>query len=174
MIQQFDLTRVKRANFGQAQFKGGWAKWVNRVKGRPNDLLSFQDVKDTMRLYNRIDKGLQYIELDQIVGSVGRTHDFSREFYPRDSVSEARWERVSRLFYEAGLPPIEVYKVSNIYFVLDGHHRVSVCRSYKTEFIEAYVTEFHSPISINNNDDLNSISCRLRQSRRSGTHLVLT
>lgn len=174
MIHQFDLTRVKRAKFGQAQFKGIWAKWVNKMRGRPNDLLSFQDMQNTMRLYSRIDRNLQYIELDQIVGSVGRTHDFSREFYPRDSVSEARWESVNRLFYGAGLPPIEVYKVSNIYFVLDGHHRVSVCRSYKTEFIEAYVTEFHSPISINNNDDLNSISSKLRQSRRSGTHLVLT
>ncbi|MCB0166571.1 MAG: hypothetical protein KDI79_20250 [Anaerolineae bacterium] len=174
MVQLYDYSKINRSSFGQAQVKGTWVKWINVLKRRPNDLLSFQDVQNTVRLSTRIERGLQYIELDQIVGSVGRTHDFSRDFYPRDSVAETRWESVNRLFYGVGLSPIEVYKVSNIYFVLDGHHRVSVCRSNRTGFIEAYVTEFHSPISINNYDDLNSISSRLRQSRKSATYPALT
>ena len=174
MVQLIDHSSINRAGFGQAQMKGFLAGWLNLLRRRPNDLLSFRGVQHILRLYNRIDRGLQYIDLDLIVGSVGRTHDFSRGFYPRDSVSEARWESVNRLFYSAGLPPIEVYKVSDVYFVVDGHHRVSVCRSNETEFIEAYVTEFHSPISINNYDDLNSISNKLRQLRKSSTHLVLT
>lgn len=174
MAQLYDFSTINRTSFGQAQAKGMWAKWINLLKRQPNELLSFRDVQHILRLYTKIEKGLQYIELDQIVGSVGRTQDFSRDFYPRASVSEGRWESVNRLFYGTGLPPIELYKVSDVYFVLDGHHRVSVCRSYGTGFIEAYVTEFHSPISINNQDDLTSISRKLRQSRKSGTHLVLT
>jgi ParB-like chromosome segregation protein Spo0J len=41
-----------------------------------------------------------------------------------------------------GFPPIEVYKVGNDYFILDGHHRASVARYLGNRFIEAYVTEW--------------------------------
>ena len=40
------------------------------------------------------------------------------------------------------LPPVSLYKVGGFYFVLDGHHRVSVARFHGVEWIDAYVTEF--------------------------------
>lgn len=169
MVQLYNLSNIKLSNFGQIRFRGIRNQWLNLLNGRPNELLAFRDVQHILRLSNKTYDGLQTIRLDNVVGTVGRVQDFSREFYPRHKALEGRWENVNRLFWGTGLYPIEVYKVSNIYFVLDGHHRVSVCRSYGVEFIEAYVTEFNSPISLDNNDDLKSIDSKLRQSQKSTT-----
>lgn len=170
MVQLYDLSNIKLSTFGQVRAKGLRSQWLNLLQGRPNELLPFRDVQHNLRLYNKIYNGLQTIRLDQIIGSVGRVQDFSREFYPRHRALEGRWENVNRLFLGTGLYPIEVYKVSNIYFVLDGHHRVSVCRNYEVKFIEAYVTEFYSPIPLNKNDNFKTIHSKLRKSK---THLFL-
>ncbi len=39
------------------------------------------------------------------------------------------------------MPPIDVYRIGELHFVKDGHHRVSVARELGYEVIEAYVTE---------------------------------
>ena len=49
---------------------------------------------------------------------------------------------------EKGLEPIEVYKVGEVYFVLDGNHRVSIARQEGFEFIEAHVIEIRTEIPI--------------------------
>ena len=60
----------------------------------------------------------------------------------RASVGE-RWKRIDRAFHRGEeLPPVSLYKVGGLYFVLDGHHRVSVARYHGVEWIDAYVTEF--------------------------------
>ena len=40
-------------------------------------------------------------------------------------------------------PPVELYKIGDAYFVLDGHHRVSVARYHEVPTVEAAVAEFH-------------------------------
>ena len=40
------------------------------------------------------------------------------------------------------LPSVSLYKMGSFYFVLDGHHRVSVARYHGVEWIDAHVTEF--------------------------------
>ena len=39
------------------------------------------------------------------------------------------------------LPPVDLMKIGEIYFVRDGHHRVSVARALGARDIDAYVTE---------------------------------
>lgn len=46
----------------------------------------------------------------------------------------------------ASLPPIEVYQVGDVYFVLDGNHRVSIARQEGVEFIDAHVIEMKTPV----------------------------
>ena len=41
------------------------------------------------------------------------------------------------------LPPVELYKLEEAYFVVDGHHRVSVARYHDVPTLEAAVAEFH-------------------------------
>jgi hypothetical protein len=79
-----------------------------------------------------------------------RFRDFDREFLPRQRFTAARWKNIDRAYYEATpLPPIQLYKVGDVYFVKDGNHRVSVAREKGQEFIEAEVIEGHvrAPIS---------------------------
>lgn len=113
---------------------------------QPVSLLSFEDVQQKLRLNQNAYRGLQQVPLSQIVGSVGRYHDFTRTFLPLVEGDGQRWRRVAELQYESGLPPIELYKVGEAYFVKDGNHRVSVARQFGMETIEAYVWEYQTPV----------------------------
>ena len=111
------------------------------------ETLSFDEVVDALGRRGERSLGLQEIPLDQIVGSVDKVRDFDRRFRPTSDRSRQRWEALaekSRL--GEYLPPIDVYKLGNLYFVRDGHHRVSVARAQGATEIEAYVTEIDTVI----------------------------
>jgi hypothetical protein len=90
--------------------------------------------------------GLQTIGLDTIVGTVDSRRDFDRHFRPASNRVRSRWEQLA-LAQRRGiaLPPIDVYRVSGLHFVSDGHHRVSIAAATGQQTIDAYVTEI-SPI----------------------------
>ncbi len=46
------------------------------------------------------------------------------------------------------MPPIDVYRVGGLHFVVDGHHRVSVARQLGLDVIEAYVTEIVTEVGV--------------------------
>jgi len=89
--------------------------------------------------------GVQEIPLDRIVGSAAgpaKSGDFDRAFLPATRRSRDRWTRIYRAMVEGDeLPPIDVYKVGAGYYVIDGHHRVSVARSLGRETLPARVVE---------------------------------
>lgn len=86
--------------------------------------------------------GLRVVPLDAIVGSVDKARDFDRRFRPTSDRSRARWERIARASrIGEEIPPIDVYRLGDYYFVRDGHHRVSVARALRLRLIEAEVTE---------------------------------
>lgn len=113
---------------------------------RSTELLSFEDVSQKLRLAQSAYRGLQQVPLDQIVGSVGRYNDFTRTFLPLIEDDSWRWRRIAELQSVSGLPPIELYKVGDAYFVKDGNHRVSVARQFGMDSIEAYVWEYETPV----------------------------
>ncbi|MCB0190957.1 MAG: hypothetical protein KDJ65_03335 [Anaerolineae bacterium] len=142
------LTARSAKDFGKAQQLAFIEKWLNFFRGRSNDLLSFEAVKQYLKIKKPINKGLQEIELKNIVGSVSKYRNFSRSFLPKNYEDEERWRRVDSLFYNQGFEPIEVYKVGQVYFVRDGNHRVSVNRTHGVTTIEAYVTEYKTDVPI--------------------------
>jgi hypothetical protein len=86
--------------------------------------------------------GLQVVPLDRIVGTVDRGRDFDRRFRPTSRRVRSRWEQIATAVRRGQpLPPIDVLKIGEIYFVRDGHHRVSVARALGRADIDAYVTE---------------------------------
>lgn len=104
--------------------------------------LSFDEVVEALGNRGERRLGLQLIPLDAIVGSVDKVRDFDRRFRPTSDKSRARWERLARASREGEeIPPIDVYKLGDYYFVRDGHHRVSVARALRLSLIEAFVTE---------------------------------
>jgi hypothetical protein len=119
------------------------------VQGKPADLLPFHEVRERLHLKQIVDRGIQEIPLAPIVGTVGRERDFNRAFFPREESLRQRWKEVKELAEgPVGFGPIELYKVHDVFFVVDGHHRVSVARSLNAPTIEAQVKEFLSPIPL--------------------------
>jgi uncharacterized ParB-like nuclease family protein len=102
--------------------------------------LSFQEVVDALGRVDEVALGVQVIPVEQIVGSVDRVRDFDPKFRPRTGLSRQRFERIDEAVRRGQpLPPIDVYRIGEIYFVRDGHHRVAVHRALGLETIEADV-----------------------------------
>ena len=119
------------------------------LAGRPTDLLPFEEVRRGLGLKHLVDRGIQEVPLDRIVGTLGRPGEFNRAFLPRDEGLRTRWDRLRDLAEgPQGFPPVELYKVDHAYFVVDGHHRVSVARTLDAPTIEAHVTEFLTPVPL--------------------------
>jgi hypothetical protein len=135
--------------FQTARRKAFWQEMVSLLRGQSTELMSFDDIKTRLRLREESYKGLQNVPLDQIVGSVGRYRDFTSSFLPKKSTSPDRWSRVyAQVNSLEGVPPIELYKVGDVYFVRDGNHRVSVARQVGAKTIEAHVTELPTSIEL--------------------------
>lgn len=140
-----DFLRARRG-----QVLSRLAAWLRREPDDVNIMLPFDEVIDALGRTGERRLGLQVIRLDSIVGSVDRTRDFDRRFRPTSGRMRERWQRlaVAQRRGEA-VPPIEVYRVGDMHFVSDGHHRVSVAHAMGNETIEAYVTEARTKISAN-------------------------
>ena len=132
--------RFAHRDFEYGQLKAFWREWVSRLTRRCNKLLSLDAVRPLFRGQHY--RGWQVIPIDKIVGSEGRTNEFDRAFFPRQTYTQNRWISIATAYYEQiALPPVDLYKINETYFVRDGHHRISVARSQGQEFIDAYVTE---------------------------------
>ena len=146
MISYMDLTEQIDIDFSRARRRALLRRVLARFRNNPasNRLLSFDDLRRALRADNRLYRGTKVVEVEKIVGSLGRLRDFDGSFLPaRASVGE-RWKRIDRAFHRGeDLPPVELYKMGDAYFVLDGHHRVSVARYHSVPTVEAEVTEFH-------------------------------
>lgn len=136
-------------DFRRARRRADIEDLLARLTGKPGDLLSYDDVRRTLKASGGIARGLHDIPLDAIVGSVGRYADFTRSFLPRHDSDGERWSRVQRVVQDAqGFEPIRVYKVGTAYFVIDGNHRVSVARQSGATHIHAYVTELQTRVPL--------------------------
>ena len=145
------------SNFEKARSRASQLHWINFLRRRPNKLLSFELVRKAVGAYNSIPRGVHDIPLDQIVGSVGRTREFDRSFWPVNEVTENRWRQVDELFSTTGFTPIAVFQIGEVFFVEDGNHRVSVNRAHGVPTIEARVTELKSPVPVYRTDRLEDI-----------------
>ncbi len=133
-----------RNDFERARQKALFHDLLATATRRHNDLIPFHEIRKRLSPEGESYRGLQTIPISQIVGSMDRFQDFDRTFLPRGKNTRGRWQNVDRAFYQdVRLPPIQLYKVGDIYFVKDGNHRVSVARERGVEFIDAEVIEGH-------------------------------
>jgi nucleotide-binding universal stress UspA family protein len=136
-------------DFQRARRQAALQELLARVRGSSAELLSYEEVRQKLRAGGVASRGLREIPIDAIVGSVGRYRDFTRGFLPLQDSDQNRWAGVSLASSTGtGLPPIEVYQIGEAYFVIDGHHRVSIARQNDANVIEAYVTEIRSSVPI--------------------------
>jgi hypothetical protein len=105
-------------------------------------MLAFEAVRVCLNVHGQVALGHQVVSVDHIIGSEGRYSDFDRRFLPRTEAVEARWRSIERAMDRLiDLPPVDLWKISDVYFVRDGNHRVSVARWMGQRHIDALVTE---------------------------------
>jgi hypothetical protein len=139
---EHDFLRARRR-----QVLSRLAAWLRREPDDVSEILPFDEVVAALGRLGEHRLGLRTIPLDSVVGSVDRTRDFDRWFRPRSGRSRERWERLARAQRRGeAIPPIDVYRVGELHFVKDGHHRVSVAHALGLRSIDAYVTEVTTKI----------------------------
>jgi nucleotide-binding universal stress UspA family protein len=142
-------SQVALEDFRRARLKASLQDVMARLTGSSTELLSYDEVRKSLRAVESPVRQLKEIPVAAIVGSVGRYHDFTRDFLPRSDSDKARWSKVKELMLsQTGVPPIEVYQIGDAYFVKDGNHRVSVAKEMELSHIEAYVTPVHTSVNL--------------------------
>jgi hypothetical protein len=134
------LNPMGRGSFDR-MFAGSFLRrsWL-ALTGRLQPLYDLHQVT-AASVKNRRYRGLTSVPLHQIQGSEGRVRDFTRDFRPLNEHTAERWQRVSTaVARNKPLPPIELIQVGDIYYVRDGHHRVSVANARGMAEIDALVT----------------------------------
>ena len=146
MARDTGFNRVDaQSDFGRARRQRALSRLSARLRREPDDvhlILPFEEVVDALGRAGQVDRGLQVVPLDAIVGTVDRAADFDRGFRPTTTRLRSRWERIAAAQRRGEpLPPVSLFQVGELYFVRDGHHRVSVAKSLGRDDIDAYVTE---------------------------------
>ena len=126
------------------------ARLAQRLRRGPDDvnlILPFGDVVAALGIEGERALGLKTIRLSTVVGTVDSRRDFDRRFRPTSARVRERWERLALAQRRgAPIPPIDVYRVGELHFVRDGHHRVSIALATGQTTIDAYVTEVRTTL----------------------------
>ncbi len=137
-------------DFGRARRRRALARLSSRLRREPSDvfvILPFEEVVEALGRVGERSLGLQSVELDSIVGTVDRGREFDRAFRPVSGRVRTRWERIAAAQRRGeSMPPIDLYRIGEVHFVRDGHHRVSVARALGLDTIDAYVTEVQTRV----------------------------
>ena len=139
-----------QAAFDRARRRAALSRLLRRLRREPDDvgvILPFEEVVAALGRTGENHVGLRVIPLDSVVGTVNRSRDFDRGFRPTSPRVRERWERIAAAVRRGeSLPPIDVYRIGDMHFVKDGHHRVSVARALDLYTIDAYVTEIQTAL----------------------------
>jgi len=140
-------------DFRRARFEarvGRWLRWARaRLPGLEpccggccRFLACFEEERHALGEGHTTERRFETVEVGKIVGSLGRCSSFDGRFLPLCSCSGERWERISEALRQGRpLPPVELYRIGDRYFVSDGNHRVSVVRYHGAVMVDALVTE---------------------------------
>ncbi len=141
--------------YEQVRVKAFWNALIHWITGKNNQLLPFDEVRKHLVFEGQHYLGLQSVPVDKIIGSVGRYRDFDRAFLPTQRQTQYRWENIHAAHADGVvLPPVDLYKIGEVYFVKDGNHRVSVARINGQDYMDAYVTAIKTPLPVTQDTDI--------------------
>jgi len=134
-----------QTDFLRARRRAALGAMVARLRGEPDDVrlvLPYEEVVTALGYVSEHAAGNMVVPLDAIVGTVDRGRDFDRSFRPTSGRVRSRWEHIATAMRRGeAMPPVDLIRIGQIYFVRDGHHRVSVARALGRTDIDANVTE---------------------------------
>jgi hypothetical protein len=140
---------LSEQEFENARFKSLLNSLKYFLIGRNNELLSFERVRKEFRLYRQRYLGIKTVKVDNVIGSLDRYRDFDRFFLPKKVHLQRRWAKIHHLIASDVILPLpKLYKVGEMYFVLDGNHRVSVSKKSGIKYIDAEVVEFLTDLKL--------------------------
>jgi hypothetical protein len=132
-------------DFLRARRRAALGAMVARLRGEPDDVrqvLPYEEVVAALGYVSEHSAGNAVVPLDAIVGTVDRSRDFDRSFRPTTGRVRSRWEHIAAAMRRGeAMPPVDLVRIGQIYFVRDGHHRVSVARALGRNDIDAMVTD---------------------------------
>jgi hypothetical protein len=137
-----EINRAHRL-YQRAIWQGWLGKLLGKMTHRGSGLLDLNLYADRLRLRGQYYAGIQAVNIDQIRGSQGKGTDFDNRFAPLNERTRTRWMRIAAArFQGTPLPPVELIQVGDTYFVIDGHHRISVARALGQQSIDAQITKW--------------------------------
>ena len=132
-------------DFLRARRRATLARLASRLRGEADDvgvILPYEEVVEALGFVSERDGGRHVVKLEAIVGTVDRGREFDRSFRPTSARVRSRWEHIAAAMRRGeSMPPVDLVRIGEIYFVRDGHHRVSVARALGRTDIDADVTE---------------------------------
>lgn len=155
--------RQAKRHFEEARRQATRKQLSAWLTGNEDSLLPFEEIRSQLHSEDPLYEGKQLVPLEKIVGSVGRYKDFTRHFLPRSNSMQDRWVNVESLAINRGWPPIELYRIGDVYFVKDGNHRVAIANQMAYDTIEAHVWGFPEDVEISPNDSLEEVLARLAE-----------
>jgi hypothetical protein len=153
--------RLARRHFEEARRQATREQLSAWLTGSEDSLLPFETIRSQLKAEDPLYEGKRLVPIEKIVGSVGRYKDFTRHFLPRKNSMQDRWVNVESLAVQRGWPPVELYRIGEVYFVKDGNHRVAIAKQMTYDTIEAHVWGFPEEISITADDSLEEVLVRL-------------
>jgi hypothetical protein len=141
-VDDLTLRAEARRLFARMEMDGKLHRLMHTLKRKPSRLLNRATFQSASCIPNRHYAGRISVPIDLIQGSEGRTQDFDDAFYPLHDRMQGRWVNVASVrLADEGLPPVELLHNDGIYFVRDGHHRISVAKALGEAYIDAEVIE---------------------------------
>ncbi len=162
MFESNQVNVQAQTDFNKARTKEFFSRVLHILRPQKNRLLNFHEIKSLLRPQGEIYRGMQVVELENIIGSEGRYRDFNAAFLPKSDHVRSRWESVDKAhIQDVILPPIKLYKVGSYFFVRDGNHRVSVARMQGVAAIDAEVTELKTQYKLDGQQTREELAARL-------------
>jgi hypothetical protein len=136
-----EMAQLASALFERAWFRGVVKRLWARVTGKPRAIPLLRDARARYREVKAQPPVRASIRISRIIGSEG-TLNFDCEFLPIDRHQRNRWISVAEMLLDdpTGVPAIQAVQVEDTYYVIDGHHRVSVARMLDHLYLDADVT----------------------------------
>ena len=142
MYSSMMLNQMVQSDYAKIRRRALLRRLLSFVLRRPNHLIALNAVLEHMELVSQHSLGVRTVPIKQIVGTMSRGKEFDRLFLPNQDHTQGRWLNIMKASYRGiSLPPILLVKVRDMYFVVDGHHRISVARAVGQVYIDAEVTE---------------------------------
>jgi hypothetical protein len=125
--------------FNRSRWSAALVKLKSLVLHRSQALLDLEIIP-TNQVRNQRYGGIKPVGINKICGSLGRSSDFDKQFHPLSDRIQDRWVNIAMLRgQDVPLEPVELIQIGDVYFVKDGHHRISVACARGETAIDAEI-----------------------------------